>query len=238
MAESEHYHKGMMQARLVSKDGSVHVTDEVFNSASHMLGAVFALLGGTLLIVLAAAQHKPWHVVGFSIYAAAMFLLFLFSSLHHGVDASPEVELRLKLMDYSAVFLLIAGTYTPICLVEVRNALGWTVLGVVWLVTLVGIALKIARPHLPKWVTNTLSLASGWMALPLLAGLWPHFGLLGLVLLFLGGLFYTGGAVIYASEKPNPLPGKFGFHEIWHVAVLLGALCHYFCMLLVVLPHA
>lgn len=221
----------------LSKDGSVHVTDEVINTITHMIGAVFSLLGMVLLIVLSSADGKPWHIVSFSIYGLSLLLLFLASSFHHGLNLSRKTMEFLRLLDYLAIFLLIAGTYTPLCLVISRTTWGWSIFGVVWALAVIGITIKSAFPKIPKWVTHTLYISMGWVGVVLIAKSIPLIGKSGFALLLSGGIVYTGGAAVYYFEKPNPVPGKFGFHEIWHLLVLLGAILHFLFMFLVVLPY-
>jgi hemolysin III len=217
-----------------SKDQSENVTDEVINTASHLAATVFALLGASALIVDASIQGDPWKIVGFSVYGASLICLFLFSTLHHGIHASPRTEDVLRHIDYSAIFFLIAGSFTPICLVVVRNGLGWSVFGVVWLVSMIGIALRASIPALPKWLAMTLYGTLGWVAAVLAVPLMKAAGFGAAFLLAAGGILYTVGGVMYLTERPNPIPGRFGFHEIWHLMVILGALSHYLVMYLYV----
>lgn len=219
-----------------SKDGSRHVTDESFNTASHMVGAIFALLGSVFLIVESALQGELWQLVAFSVYGLSLFLLFLASALHHGINGSARTEHVLRQLDYLAIFPLIAGTYTPLCLVVLRGPVGWSVFGVIWALAAFGIALKASISTLPKWFTSTLYLAMGLMSLVLIVPLIQTLPPAAIILLVIGGAFYVGGNVIFSIEKPNPLPGKFGFHEIWHIFVLAGALAHYLMMYLYVRP--
>ena len=220
----------------LSKDGSKHATDEVFNTCSHLAGAIFALLGTAILIVYSSIDHKPWHIVGFAIYGFSLCGLFMASTLHHGMRASASTERLLRSLDYGAVFLLIAGTMTPICLTVLRGPLGWCLLGVTWTVAICGAVLRFTFPSLPKWITNTLYVSMGWFGL---AAAWPVFkrlSWLGLFLLATGGIVYTIGALIYAVEKPNPIPAKFGFHEIWHIFVIVATLIIFLFMLFCILP--
>jgi hemolysin III len=220
--------------RTRSKDHSPHVTDERFNTASHLVAAVFALLGGAWLIVDSSFAAAPWHIVGHSIYAVTLVSLFSSSTLHHGIDASDKVEERLRTLDYAVIYLLIAGTMTPICLVLIRGPLAWTVLGVSWAVALGSLALRVAVPTLPKWVSGTLYGALGALGVVLAWPVWMATDLLGVALVAIGGGFYTFGSGVFMFEKPNPIPGRFGFHEIWHVFVILGALFHFAFMALYV----
>ena len=220
----------------LSKDGSIHVTDEVINTVTHMIGAMFSLLGTVLLITQAAQAGRVWQIVSFSIYGASLLMLFTASTFHHGLDIGNNGNALLRLFDYLAIFFLIAGTYTPLCLVLSRNLWGWSILGVVWTLTIIGVIVKAVFPRIPRWVTNTLYLGIGWVGVVLIFRTIPTIKLEGLLYLLVGGLFYTSGAVIYHSEKPNPVPGKFGFHEIWHLFVLAGAAIHYLFMYRIVLP--
>lgn len=219
-----------------SIDGSSHVTDEKFNAASHLIASIFALMAAAWMILQASLSGTPWHIVSFSIYGASLFFLFLASTLHHSIMTSDRVITTLRNMDYIAIFLLIPGTFTPICLVTLRGPLGWTVLGVVWLTALVGIALKSTIRDLPKWLTNTLYLSMGWASLILAVPFNQALPGAAFWLLLTGGLCYTVGVVIFALERPNPIPGRFGFHEIWHVFVILGAFTHAWMMMNHVLP--
>lgn len=224
-----------MATAQLSKDGSVHVTDERFNTASHLFAACFAVLGAGLLVAQAADQGDPWKVVALSIYSLSLVTLFVFSTLHHGIDGSPRLNAVLRTFDYDAVFLLIAGTVTPLVLVLFRTTFGWTVLGAVWAIAAAGIALRSGLPGLPKYVTNTLYIALGWMPV-LLVVADVSLPLGALALMAAGGLCYSAGFVVFVVERPNPWPGVFGFHELWHVLVVLGAVLHYLLVYFYVLP--
>jgi hemolysin III len=211
------------------------VTDERFNTASHLFAGCFALVGAGLLISQAAPAGDPWKTVGLSIYGLSLVSLFVFSTLHHGLDGSPRLNEVLRTFDYDSVFFLIAGTVTPLVLVLLRNTYGWTVLGAVWAIAALGIALRSAHRTLPKYVTNTLYIALGWLNV-LLVGADVSLPVGALALMAAGGCVYSAGFVIFVIEKPNPRPGVFGFHEIWHVLVVVAALLHYLLMYLYVLP--
>jgi len=211
--------------RRLSKDGSPHVTDERFNTISHLLGLLFVVPACAWLIVRASSA-SAWHIVGASLYALGVISLFLFSTLHHGLDGSPGFETRMRTLDYVAIFLLIGGTFSPLCLTVARGPLGWSVFGSVWFFCLVGMILRCANPRLPKWVTMTFYVGLGWMAAMLAPLLIEHMGGWAMAGIALGGILYTLGGVIYVRESPNPIPGSFGFHEIWHLFVMAGAATH------------
>jgi len=223
-----------MQVAPLSRDGSIHVTDERFNAASHLAAACFALVGTGLLVAQASAQGNVWKIVGLSIYGLSLIVLFSASALHHGINHSPRVNEALRTIDYDSVFLLIAGTATPLVLVLFRNVYGWTVLGGVWAIAVLGIVLRSVWRRVPKYVTNTLYIALGWVAVLLAGAAAVPWG--AILLMAAGGLVYTVGFVIYVIEKPNPWPGVFGFHELWHVLVVVGALLHYLLIYFYVLP--
>ena len=220
---------------LRSRDGSVHVTDERINTITHLVASCFALVGAALLIAHASVEGDPWKIVGLAVYGFSVITLFVASTLHHGIDRGPRVNEVLRTMDYASVFLLIAGSITPMVLVLFRNTFGWAVLGAVWAIAAGGIALRSTLRDLPKYVTNTLYIALGWVSVVLVgAGVPLPFG--AYALLAAGGLVYSVGFVIFVVERPNPVPGVLGFHEIWHVLVVLAAVLHYLLMYWYVLP--
>lgn len=222
--------------RLLSKDGSVHITNELINTVTHLGAACFALLGSVLLIAQASAHTNIWQIVGFSIYSLSLLSLFTFSTLHHGLHSSPKVNELLRTFDYVSIFLVIGGTVTPLVLVLYRNVIGWSVLGVVWAIAAGGITLRSIHRQLPKHITNTLFIVLGWLpAALILAG--SHLSIGALALIGSGGLVYTAGFVLYIIEKPNFKPGIFGFHELWHCLVVVAAFLQYLFMYIYVLPR-
>ena len=218
------------QTRLLSKDGSRHVTNEVGNTIISSLGAILALVGLALLVRQATAVGQPGSVFAFSVYGVGVIIMFLCSALHHGVNGSPRTNHLLRQFDYFAIFIMIAGTFTPFCLIALKNSLGQTVLALIWALAVIGIALKATYPHIPKWFTLSLYIGMGWLGAVIAKPVYQTIHLRGLIALGLGGFFFTVGGVIYGLEKPNPFPGKFGFHEIWHCFVLAGAASHFYIM--------
>ncbi len=212
--------------RSLSKDGSVHVTDEFYNTLISGTAAFVFLLASIALIFLSVQAHKSLHVIAFTVYGLAVVNLFIASALHHGVDGTEELEHSLRQYDYYSISLMIAGTFTPLCLILLRNSFGWMILGIMWFLAIAGILLKMIFPHLPKWISTSVFIGMGWIGVLIAKPLYqlsPY----ALGLMALGGLFYTVGAVIFSIEKPNPLPGRFGFHEIWHLFVVAGAASHF-----------
>lgn len=223
------------QARQLSRDGSIHVTDERINTVSHLVGACLSVLGCAVLMTRAGASADPWAIVGLGVYSLSLLTMFVSSTLHHGIDGSPRAEDVLRTLDYTSVFFLIAGTVTPLVLVLFRDAYGWAVLGAVWAIAVLGIVLRSVWRDLPKYVTNTLYIALGWMPVALLAAD-NHLPWGALALMAAGGVVYSVGFAVFVLERPNLRPGVFGFHELWHVLVLGGALLHHLLMHLYVVP--
>lgn len=226
---------GLVGTAPLSRDGSVHVTDERFNTVSHLFASCFAIVGAALLITQAAVQGDPWKIVGFSVYGVSIVALFVSSALHHGIDRGPRVNEVLRTLDYDSVFLLIAGSVTPLVLVLFRTTYGWTVLGAVWAIAAVGIVARSILRQLPKYVTSTLYIALGWLTV-LLVGAASSMPVGALVLMATSGLLYSAGFVVFVVERPNPWPGVFGFHEIWHLVVVVAAFLHYLLLYIYVLP--
>lgn len=211
----------------VSKDHSPYVTNEVINTASHMIGVVLAFFGASLLFMQSLSAGKWWHLVSFSVYGFGLISLFALSALHHGFNGSERTNRWLRTLDYLAIYLLIGGTITPVCLVLYRGVYGYAMLLTVGLTIVFGLVTRGVWHNLPSYVSLSLYLALGWLP-GLLFLLEPGvIGTKGLFWLLLGGAFYSGGAIVYARQKPNPALPIFGHHEIWHFAVLLGALAHY-----------
>ncbi|HSA59601.1 MAG TPA: hemolysin III family protein [bacterium] len=213
---------------LLSKDGSVHVTDEFYNTLISSVGAILAAIGSFFLVSGAWRGSRPGAVLGFSIYGLTLINMFVSSALHHGVNGSPKTNHHLRQLDYFAIFMLIAGTFTPFCLIVLRNSLGWSVLGIIWSLAVTGIAFKAFVPHAPKWLLTSLFIGMGWLGLMIVKPVSRAIHWQGISALVLGGVFFTVGGLIYALEKPNPVPGRFGFHEIWHCFVFAGAASHFF----------
>lgn len=200
---------------------------EPVNTISHMAGAVFSIVGLTLMVIFAAVRADAWHVVSFSIFGTSLILMYTASFLYHGLKISDRALAIFRRIDHMMIFLVIAGSYTPICLVPLRGPWGWSIFGTVWAIAIAGICIKIWVPHLPRWMSTSVYLIMGWICIvavyPLIKSLPP----VSLAWLAAGGLFYTTGAIVYAAKKPNILPGILGFHEIWHLSVLLGSTCHF-----------
>jgi hemolysin III len=197
---------------------------EPFNGASHLVGLLLAVAGTVLLLRMA---HGPSELLAFGVYGATLILLYSASTLYHMLSL-PERPLRaLRTLDHIAIYLLIAGTYTPVALITLNGRLGWTLLAAVWLIALAGTVFKLFFLDAPVWLSTGTYLAMGYLALVAVVPLARAVSFGGLAWLIAGGLAYTIGAVIYARQRPDPFPGRFGHHEIWHLLVLAGSGCHF-----------
>ncbi|KFI09102.1 hemolysin III family protein [Massilia sp. BSC265] len=198
---------------------------ERFNSISHAVGTVLAACGGALLIGVAARSGDPWKIVSCSVYAAMLLILYLTSTLYHSLRGAAKSVLRK--MDHCAIYLLIAGTYTPFTLVTLRGNIGWTLFGVVWTLALLGILQELWYAKRARVLSLVIYLVMGWLAIVCTGPLIDAFGRAGFAWLAGGGLFYTVGVVFYATEHKL----RHG-HGIWHLFVVAGSICHYMAVLL------
>jgi hemolysin III len=197
--------------------------EEVANAVSHGIGLLASLVGIPVLIVV-AARHSAAAVIGTAVFGAAIFVLYLSSTLYHSLPQK-RCKRVFHAIDHSAIYLLIAGTYTPFTLTVLRGAWGWWLFGVVWGLALLGIALK-STGHLHHPVVSTaLYLVMGWLVVAAIKPLWQNLPAAGLAWLVAGGLFYTLGVLFYASKR---IPWA---HFVWHLFVLGGTGCHYFAVL-------
>jgi hemolysin III len=197
---------------------------EPVNGASHLAGFLLAAAGTVLLLRMA---RTPWQLAAFSVYGATLLLLYGASSLYHLLPVSDRPLRALRTLDHIAIYFLIAGTYTPIALVTLHGSYGWALLVTVWLIAMAGIPFKVFFLDAPVWISTSTYLVMGYLAVLALPPLARVIPLSGLLWLFLGGLAYTVGAVIYSRQRPDPFPGVLGHHEIWHLLVLLGSACHF-----------
>ncbi len=197
---------------------------------THCIGVLLSIVGLVLLVYRGAVAGNAWQVVAFAIFGASMILLYTASTLYHWLPLSPKGTTILRKFDHGLIFFLIAGTYTPICLLPLRGPWGWSLFGCIWGLALIGIFTKIFWLNAPRWLSTVVYIAMGWLVAIATRPLLQTVPLAGMGWLLAGGLFYTVGAVIYGLKKPNPFPDVFGFHEIFHLFVLLGSFCHFWMM--------
>src|SRR5687768_360306 len=192
----------------------------------HLFAFFGAIVAGAVLIPLAAVQGAR---AGFSIalYCLTICGLFGVSALYHRRRWSPRGWKVMKRLDHSMIFLFIAGTYTPFALLAVDQPTGFWVLAGVWAAALGGVVLKLSWPTAPRWVGVPLYIGLGWVAVFVLTDILHFAGVTSMVLLAVGGLLYTFGGIAYGIKKPNPWPGTFGYHEVFHAMTIVAAICHY-----------
>lgn len=208
-----------------------------WSAATHGIGALLAVLGTALLIIRTAALHgSAWQYTTFSVYGAAMILLYTASTLYHCVNTSAKGRVALRRLDHASIYLLIAGTYTPICLVALRGPWGWVLFGVIWALALLGLAMTVLWLSAPRSVTAGIYIFMGWLAIIAIYPLAQVLSFKGLFWLLLGGILYTVGGVLYALKWPGRSNPRFGCHEIFHIFILLGSICHFLLMYRIIAP--
>jgi len=214
----------------VSKHKAYSVAEEVAHALTHGVGAIAAIVGLVFMLIWAVSYGDTFHIVSASIYGASLILLYLASTLYHAFPW-PRVKAFFQQMDHAAIYVLIAGTYTPFALVNLRGAWGWTLLAVVWSIALIGVIMEVAMKERKKWLSLSLYLGMGWMALIMVKPMLETVDAGGLWLLLAGGLAYTFGVIFYVWKSL-----RF-HHAIWHVFVLAGSVLHFFSVFYFVLPH-
>jgi len=202
--------------------------EEVANLATHAVGLALSIAGLTLLVTFAGLSGDPWRIVSFSIYGAALVALYASSTLYHGVP-SAHLKRFFRRFDHAAIYLLIAGTYTPFVLVLLRGGLGWTMFGIVWALAAFGVAVKVAFTGRFEVLTVALYLGMGWMGVAAIKPMVAALPAGGLALLVAGGLAYTVGVIFYAGRC---IPFN---HAIWHMFVVAGSVCHFLTVILFLL---
>jgi len=198
--------------------------EEIANSITHAIAAGMSIAALVVLIARAVSYGDAWHVVSFSIFGATLILLYMASTLYHAIPL-PQAKRILKTLDHSAIFLLIAGTYTPFMLVSLRDTVGWTVFGVVWLLAVAGIILKCCFVYRFQRLSLTIYLGMGWLCVLIGRDMYTTLSGASLLFLALGGLAYTLGVIFYVWDR---LPYN---HAIWHLFVIAGSTMHFFSVL-------
>lgn len=203
--------------------------EEIANAITHGVGAVLSIVGLTLLIVLSSLEGTPWHVISFTIYGVTMLLLYVSSTLVHSFPEGKVKDL-FEIFDHSSIYLFIAGTYTPFLFIAVKGTTGWTLFGIVWGIALAGIVFKAFFVKKFLFISTILYVFMGWMIVFAWDSLTQNIAHQGIVLLVVGGVLYTIGAVFYVWRG-------FRFHHmIWHMFVLGGTVLHFLAIILYVLP--
>jgi hemolysin III len=205
-------------------DRSQTLAEEIANSVSHGIGLALAITATPILIIAATRAGTVWNLVGVSVFAASMVLLYLASTLYHAIthDRAKRV---FRVLDHGAIFLLIAGTYTPFTLGIMRGPWGWTIFGLVWALAAFGLTTKAVIGAHHRWLTVPLYLVMGWIALIAAPQILARVPLSGLIWLLAGGVAYTAGTAFFAAHRV-----RFS-HFAWHLFVIAGTVCHFFAVL-------
>ncbi len=200
------------------------------SALTHLVGAVLSLFGALLLIRYAYQEATTWHIVSFIIYSISLISLYTASTIYHWVPISGEKGLVLRKIDHMMIYILIAGTYTPICLISLRGPWGWSLLISIWILAIAGIILKSISMDIPRWLSTGIYIVMGWLVVIAFYPLRRSLPAQGILWLIGGGIIYTLGAVIYALKWPKFTNKWFGFHELFHLFVIGGSVCHFLLM--------
>lgn len=203
--------------------------EEIAHSVTHGIGVLLSVIGLAILVVYSSQYGDAWHVVSSSIYGATLIVLYTSSTLYHAVTL-PDLKRFLQKLDHAAIFLLIAGTYTPFTLVNLRGGWGWTLFGVVWSIAIAGMVMELIVKKRYKRISLSLYLGLGWIVMIAIEPMMSNVDMGGLILLLVGGLFYSLGVIFYVWKT------LVYHHAIWHLFVLAGSACHFFAVFLYVIP--
>ncbi len=207
---------------------------EPVNGLTHFFAALAALVG--LIILILFTYREIPKLITMIIYGSSLIALLGASAAYHLIPASPGWITILRKFDHSAIFLLIAGTYTPVCFNMLTGFWKWGLLSIMWSVAVVGIGFALLYIKAPRWLTASIYVVMGWLGVLGARQIYLAFPTSGLAWLVAGGLFFTVGAIIYSTKALNFKPGIFGFHEVWHLFVIAGCFCHFMMVLLYIAP--
>ena len=207
-----------------------------WSAITHGLGAVLALPATAVLLARSAAMGKWLHLAVFLIYGLSMACLYTASALYHCLNVSLPGRIALRKYDHCSIYLLIAGSYTPVCMTALLHRGGLPLLGAIWALAAAGILLTLFKLNIPRWLSSAIYIAMGWLALFAIGPIRQELPSLGFFWLLAGGVLYTVGGVLYAVKWPGRDNPRFGCHEIFHVFILLGSAAHYAMMYTAILP--
>lgn len=212
----------------------IHIKDRV-SGLTHLFGAVMSLFALLILVSKVVATYNLTYIIAFIIFGMSLILLYSASAIYHLIDVGNKPGLILRKIDHMMIYVLIAGTYTPICLIVLKGPWGYSLLVAIWSLAIIGILLKVFWFNAPRWLSTAFYIAMGWLVViaffPLVKVMSPQ----GVVWLILGGVLYSVGGVIYATKWCPVTFKEFGFHELFHIFVLAGSFCHFLVMYIYVL---
>ncbi len=227
----------MAKQKLREKDRDPYDALRPWSALTHGFGAVMSVVC-TLWLLLRTCElgGGARKYIGFTVYGLSMLCLYTASTLYHCLRTSVRGRVALKKYDHISIYLLIAGTYTPVCLVVLPRVLGNWLLGVIWALALAGTVMTLCWVTCPRWLSSTVYIAMGWIAAAAIYPIWKAVGTRGIAMLITGGLIYTVGGVLYALKWPGRNNPRFGCHEIFHVLILLGSAAMFTMIAAIVLP--
>ena len=202
------------------------------SAITHGIALLLAIAGATPLIIKTARTKDTLHMVALSVFMLTMILLYAASTIYHSVDSTEKVNRRLRKMDHMMIFVMIAGSYTPVCLIALHNTTGYILSALVWAIAILGILLKGFWINCPKWLSYVLYIGMGWLCVLAFVPIFHSLPRAGFGWLLTGGIIYTIGGIIYALKVPlfDARHKNFGSHEIFHVFIMLGSACHFIVM--------
>jgi len=200
---------------------------EPFSGLSHLLGALLAVPALIFMLMNLPEQQAGTYLTSYLVFSVSMFLMFGSSAVYHLMEISELGLRKLKRIDHIAIFIMIAGSYTPYCLLGLEGSLSWMMFALIWAIAIAGVLIKIFYLHAPRWLSTLLYVGMGWVALLIYEPLSNNLSSEAVDWLFAGGVVYTLGAIVYATKWPNIHRQHFNFHDLWHIFVLAGATCHF-----------
>ena len=208
-----------------------------WSAVTHGVGAALAVIGtAALLTGTVMAGGDVWKLVSFAVYGLSMIGLYTASTLYHCINTTVRGRIALRKLDHTSIYFLIAGSYTPVCLIALRGGWGWSIFGVIWALAIAGLFMSLTWINCPRALTSTIYIAMGWLAVVALYPLWQALGLRGVAWLLAGGVLYTVGGVLYALKWPGRDNPRFGCHEVFHVFIVLGSVAHFVMLYRVLSP--
>ncbi|HBK35197.1 MAG: Hemolysin III-like protein [Candidatus Uhrbacteria bacterium GW2011_GWE2_40_58] len=213
---------------------NIERSNEPLSSLTHGLGFFLSVAALVLLTVFASLHGTAWHIVSYALFGTSLIFLYFASTLFHA-SSHPRKKAILQRIDHAMIYVLIAGTYTPICLVVLRGGWGWSLFGVIWGCALLGIIMKFLNVLQHLLFSTLLYLVMGWLVLVAIIPLLHHMEWFAFLWLLMGGIFYSVGAMFYLFDR-SKIKRLFGFHEVFHLFVMAGSFCHFWLLLFYILP--
>ncbi|MBV4418235.1 hemolysin III family protein [Clostridium tyrobutyricum] len=204
--------------------------EEIANVITHAVGTILSVAALVLLIAFAHHKGDKWYVISYTIYGISLLILYLESTLYHSM-INIKIKKLFRIFDHASIYLLIAGTYTPFTLTVLRPTIGWYIFGIIWALAIIGIIMKVFWTGKFNVLSTVIYIVMGWLIVFAMKRLLMLLPTAGIVLLFAGGIIYTGGAMLYLSDR---IPYN---HAIWHLFVMGGSVCHFLCILLYLFPN-